>query len=57
MARVFNMGLGMVLFIAPEHLALVRERAPQLAEVGEVVTHDSGTQVRLVRSGVGAASS
>jgi phosphoribosylformylglycinamidine cyclo-ligase len=57
MARVFNMGLGMVLFVAPEHLALVKEKASQVVEVGEVVTHDGGTQVRLVRSGVGVSRS
>jgi phosphoribosylformylglycinamidine cyclo-ligase len=55
MARVFNMGLGMVLFLAPEHVAPVMGVEPGLVEVGEVVAHDGGPRVHLARGSVGAA--
>src|SRR5688500_15797347 len=56
MARVFNMGLGMVLFVEAEHVAPVLGVTPELVEVGEVVTHNGGPRVQWVRSSVGAAS-
>jgi phosphoribosylformylglycinamidine cyclo-ligase len=56
MARVFNMGLGMVLFVSLEHLDLVRESAPEAIEVGRVVKRDGGEQVQLVRDAVWVAS-
>jgi phosphoribosylformylglycinamidine cyclo-ligase len=49
MFRTFNMGLGMVLAVAPEHVAAVRERLPEALVVGEVVPHaGEGPRVLLV---------
>ncbi len=39
MFRTFNMGLGMVLAVAPERVAAVRERLPEALLVGEVLPH------------------
>jgi phosphoribosylformylglycinamidine cyclo-ligase len=43
MPRVFNMGLGMALVVAPEHVALVEGMAPSSMPVGRV-TEDRGDQ-------------
>ena len=56
MARVFNMGLGMALFVAPEQVSYVKSIVPQAIEVGEVVSHAGGARVKLVRDAVGAVS-
>jgi phosphoribosylformylglycinamidine cyclo-ligase len=37
MPRVFNMGLGMALIVAPEHRPLVEQIAPSSIAVGRVV--------------------
>jgi phosphoribosylformylglycinamidine cyclo-ligase len=39
MFRTFNMGLGMVLAVAPDHVAAVRARLPEALIVGEVVPY------------------
>lgn len=44
MYRVFNMGFGMVVAVAPEHLETVRGLVPEVAVCGEVV---EGRGVRL----------
>jgi phosphoribosylformylglycinamidine cyclo-ligase len=54
MARVFNMGVGMVLLVAPEHIPLVRSVAPELFEIGEVVTADGDERVRILPGKTGA---
>jgi phosphoribosylformylglycinamidine cyclo-ligase len=52
MARVFNMGLGMVFIVSPEHVALVKGAALQAIEVGRVVVAEGEERV-LIRSGHG----
>ena len=47
MARVFNMGLGMVLFVAPEHEALVTAAIPEAISVGRVVEQKGNDRVIL----------
>jgi len=47
MYRVFNMGLGMVLFVAPEEVAEVQARLPQARVVGEVVRQAGPRRVVL----------
>jgi phosphoribosylformylglycinamidine cyclo-ligase len=54
MARVFNMGVGMVLLVAPEHIPLVRSVAPELFEIGEVVPADGDERVRILPGKTGA---
>jgi phosphoribosylformylglycinamidine cyclo-ligase len=49
MARVFNVGLGMVLVVAPEGWPLVQSKLPEAMLVGRVVPDDgAGNRVRLV---------
>lgn len=48
MARVFNMGLGMVLITAPEHAPLMKDVAPQAMSVGRVTEQKGEVRVRLV---------
>lgn len=45
MARVFNMGLGMVLITAPEHAELIRARLPQALQVGQVIERKETNRV------------
>ena len=45
MARVFNMGLGMVLFASPEGAALLKREMPQSIEVGKVVKQRGNERV------------
>lgn len=47
MARVFNMGLGMVLITSPEKIGTILELVPECAEVGRVVAHEIGERVIL----------
>jgi phosphoribosylformylglycinamidine cyclo-ligase len=47
MARVFNLGLGMVLVVSPEHLELVESRLPEAIRAGRVVTWEGGERVTL----------
>lgn len=47
MARVFNMGLGMVLIVAPEHAELVESRLPEAFVAGKVVAWQGGERVSL----------
>jgi phosphoribosylformylglycinamidine cyclo-ligase len=47
MARVFNMGLGMVLIVSLEHAALVESRLPEALRVGMVVASEGGERVSL----------
>jgi len=44
MYRVFNMGIGMVLVLAPEDGAQAQRLLPELVEIGEVVASDEGRQ-------------
>jgi phosphoribosylformylglycinamidine cyclo-ligase len=45
MARVFNLGLGVVLFVAPEHVGLVEEQAAGSMLVGRVAPREGDAQV------------
>jgi phosphoribosylformylglycinamidine cyclo-ligase len=45
MARVFNMGLGMVLFASPEHAELVQAQSPRARRVGRVVEQAGNERV------------
>ncbi|MDQ3929395.1 MAG: phosphoribosylformylglycinamidine cyclo-ligase [Chloroflexota bacterium] len=47
MARVFNMGLGMVLIVSPDHAALVESRLPEVIRAGRVVAWEGGERVSL----------
>lgn len=47
MARVFNMGIGMALLVAPEHVWLVRQKAIELIEIGCVVGAEEGAEERV----------
>jgi phosphoribosylformylglycinamidine cyclo-ligase len=47
MARVFNMGLGVVMFAAPEDVPLVEEQAPDLMRVGRVVARTGDDRLIL----------
>ncbi|HYP41753.1 MAG TPA: phosphoribosylformylglycinamidine cyclo-ligase, partial [Chloroflexia bacterium] len=51
MARVFNMGLGMVFIVAPEHAGLVEEAVPESMPVGRIVRQDGDSRVTLVGDG------
>ncbi|MDP2952286.1 MAG: AIR synthase-related protein, partial [Chloroflexota bacterium] len=48
MRRVFNLGLGMVLFCSPENVARVKEALPEARPVGEVVRQEGEERVELV---------
>ncbi len=48
MARVFNMGLGMVLIVAPEHADAVERVVPNALRVGRVVKHEGESRVVLL---------
>lgn len=52
MARVFNMGLGMVLVVSPEHAQLVKSRVPDVMEVGKVVPQEGDERVTMVGGGI-----
>jgi phosphoribosylformylglycinamidine cyclo-ligase len=56
MARVFNMGLGMVLFASPEGADLIQARMPKALRVGRVVEQEENERViiRSRESGVGS---
>ena len=43
MARVFNMGLGMVIIAAPQHASLLRKTLKESIEVGRV-TEQTGPE-------------
>jgi phosphoribosylaminoimidazole (AIR) synthetase len=45
MARVFNLGLGVVLFVAPEHVGLVEYQAAESMVVGRVASREGHEQV------------
>ncbi|HET6261472.1 MAG TPA: phosphoribosylformylglycinamidine cyclo-ligase, partial [Chloroflexia bacterium] len=47
MARVFNMGLGMVLIVSPEHAGLVESRLPEAIRAGRVVAWEGDERVSL----------
>ncbi len=51
MYRVFNMGIGMVLVVAPEALATVRAAVPEARIVGEVVVGAGDPTVELCAGG------
>ena len=52
MARVFNMGLGMILVVAPENVKVVEEMTPGILRVGKVIEQGDGTRVRFEGSGL-----
>jgi phosphoribosylformylglycinamidine cyclo-ligase len=54
MARVFNMGLGMVVIVAPGDVEAVKSRVPEMMEVGKVVRQDGDERVSLVSSDTGS---
>lgn len=45
MARVFNMGIGMALIVAPEHLGLIEALLPQAIKVGRVIAQRGNERV------------
>lgn len=45
MARVFNMGLGMVIVTSPEQAQSVKDMVPELLEVGRVIRQADGSRV------------
>lgn len=45
MARVFNMGLGMIVIISREHTDTVKAQAPEMLDVGEVVPQEGDHRV------------
>ncbi|HEX8598473.1 MAG TPA: phosphoribosylformylglycinamidine cyclo-ligase [Chloroflexia bacterium] len=47
MARVFNMGLGMVLIVSPEHAELVESKLPNVIRAGRVVAWGGDERVSL----------
>ena len=51
MARVFNMGLGIVLIVGPEHTRLIEEAVPESIVVGRVVRQDGDSRVTLAGDG------
>ena len=51
MYRVFNMGIGMVLAVAPEDLATVQAAVPEARVVGEIVRGTGDPTVELCRGG------
>lgn len=50
MARVFNMGLGMVVIVAPGHVGGVKSRVPEMMEVGKVVRQEGDERVIFISS-------
>lgn len=51
MARVFNMGLGMVLIVAPEHAGLVQKAVPESMPVGHVIERRGNSRIILKGNG------
>jgi phosphoribosylaminoimidazole (AIR) synthetase len=47
MWRVFNMGLGLVLAVAPSDAAAVRAALPEAIAIGEAVTQEGAARVVL----------
>jgi phosphoribosylformylglycinamidine cyclo-ligase len=47
MARVFNMGVGIVLIVSPEHVDLAESRLPGAFRAGKVVACEGGERVSL----------
>ncbi len=47
MARVFNMGLGMVIITSPEQASAVKYNVREAIEVGHVIEHKDGSRVNL----------
>jgi phosphoribosylaminoimidazole (AIR) synthetase len=47
MARVFNMGLGMIVVVAPENVAMVEQKTPAIVQVGKVIKHEDGNIARV----------
>jgi phosphoribosylformylglycinamidine cyclo-ligase len=47
MYRVFNMGIGIVLIIAPEHVNDVRSLMPEAVVIGEIIPRGDGGAVRI----------
>jgi phosphoribosylformylglycinamidine cyclo-ligase len=52
MARVFNMGLGMILVVAPENVRMVEEMTPGIMRMGTVVEQENGTRVHFKGDGL-----
>ena len=52
MHRVFNMGLGMVLAVAPERVGETLRLIPDAAQVGEIADADGGGRVIISSQGV-----
>jgi phosphoribosylformylglycinamidine cyclo-ligase len=46
MYRVFNMGIGYVVIVAPDQVAPARAALPELVEIGEITAWD-GTEPRV----------
>ena len=47
MWRAFNMGIGMAVFTAPEHVGAILERVPEAFPIGEVVEQGGSERVLL----------
>ena len=47
MWRAFNMGIGMAVFTAPEHVGAVLERVPEAFPIGQVVEQGGSERVLL----------
>lgn len=45
MARVFNMGIGMVVIVAPGQVETVMERVPEIMRVGRVIAQEGDNRV------------
>jgi phosphoribosylformylglycinamidine cyclo-ligase len=52
MARVFNMGLGMIVVVAPEHVEMVQEKTPGILRVGAIIEQGDGSRVQFEGSGL-----
>lgn len=52
MARVFNMGLGMIVVVAPQHAAMVQEKTPGILRVGTIIEQGDGSRVQFKGRGL-----
>jgi len=48
MYRVFNMGIGMVAAVAPDHMGDVKAMIPEATVIGVVVARGDGAAVRII---------